>query len=210
MVQKLSNSGTWSSPVQVSSLDGTPGKDGSDIEFVYYRNKGSVTGGLDAPTDSTTIEKVPENITDKDGGAWYKGPLGITDEWTYEYMSVRTKPAGATGETEWSKYSTPVIWSKWGDKGQDGDGVKYIYYLSNSSTAPGKPAKATDGKWKTDGIEWSDDPQGATEEQQYEYVSKITVTTNADGSKNETVSKPALWAKYANDAQAIRIVSDKY
>jgi hypothetical protein len=37
-------------------------------------------------------------------------------------MSSRTY----NGQT-FSKFTTPVIWSKWGEKGQDGDGYEYIY-----------------------------------------------------------------------------------
>ena len=205
MVQKLSNSTTWSRPVQVSSLDGAPGKDGSDIEFEYYRSQNEANFSSGIKEDSSG-----NNYYDKSADSskvWTDSPSGITETNKYEYMIVRTKPSGTN--TSFSNWSVPVIWSKWGDKGQDGDGVEYIYYLSNSSTAPGAPTKV-DGKWKTNGIEWKNDPQGVDKNNQYEYVSKITVTTDANGNKKEEAGTPALWAKYANDAQAIRIVSDKH
>jgi hypothetical protein len=40
----------------------------------------------------------------------------------WEFVSTRTKV-----QKVWSAYSTPVVWSKWGEKGMDGDGFEYIY-----------------------------------------------------------------------------------
>jgi hypothetical protein len=48
---------------------------------------------LSAPGVSD-IKPYPTTITDDTGGEWYPSPVGITKIWKYEYMSVRTKPAG--------------------------------------------------------------------------------------------------------------------
>lgn len=154
---------------------GEAGKDGSNIEFVYYRSATEKTS-LTAPSYSGTT------LT----AGWTKSPQGITETYKYEYMSVRTKAAGST---TWSNFSTPVIWSKWGEKGQDGDGVEYKYYLSNSDIAPTYSASDTN---------WKDDPTGVSENNQYEYVVQITIT-KSNGTTTSTPSSVALWAKWSND-----------
>jgi hypothetical protein len=39
-------------------------------------------------------------------------------------MCVRYKNVGSSS---WSAYSTPVIWSSFGENGMDGDGYEYIF-----------------------------------------------------------------------------------
>ena len=220
MSQKMSNQDTWSTPVQISALDGStptvkiengvwvingtpttvqatgdpghtpvitvgddgcwyvdgqttgqqaqgePGKDGSDVQYIYYRSEGAVAN-LSAPTGSTTINPVPETITDEYKDAWYESPLGITEKCKYEYMSMRSKAAGTN--TSWSNYTTPVIWSKWGDKGQDGDGVKYKYCLFTPTASNSKPIYPA----PSNAYSWTDEPSGVSETNQYEYVVAI-------------------------------------
>ena len=103
----------------MSALNGEPGADGASTEYVYYQCAG--TNEDPAPTTPPFYQ---EGVLKPDG--WSPSPKGVTPDNPYEYMSVRTKPAGAE---EFSTFSTPVIWSKWGEKGQDGDGVVYHYYL---------------------------------------------------------------------------------
>lgn len=236
MTQKLSNQTNWSNPIQISAAaaptveivnehwyingestgikatgdtptitvgangnwyingvdsgtkaQGEAGKDGTNIEYVYYRSQ-TQQDDLNAP--SYTNNNLPTG--------WTTSPQGITETLKYEYVSVRTKPAGTN--TQWTSFSKPVIWSKWGEKGQDGDGVEYKYYLSNSSTAPTYPP--TTG--------WTDDPQGVTEQKQYEYVIQIKYTTT-NGTTATTVSTPTLWAKWGEQGitgtktEAVRI-----
>lgn len=166
---------------------GEAGKDGSNIEYVYYRSENKQEN-LQAPSYTGTT------LTE----GWTASPQGITEVYKYEYMSVRTKPAGTN--TNWSSFSTPVIWSKWGEKGQDGDGVSYEYYLSNSATAPSY--NASDSKW-------TDEPTGVSENNQYEYVVQIKIVTNDDGTKTSTPSNVALWAKWGENGRE-EIKRDRY
>jgi hypothetical protein len=39
MRQRIGDSGAWSDAIQISAKDGLAGKDGSDIEYVYYRSE---------------------------------------------------------------------------------------------------------------------------------------------------------------------------
>ena len=234
MTQKLSTDTNWSAPIQISAVDGkTPtmtiidgywyvngestgvkaegtsgdapeitigangnwfidgidtgnkaqgeaGKDGSDIEYVYYRNTEDVT--LSAPSYTNGI------LT----SGWTVSPQGITEIYKYEYVSVRNKKPGE----DWGEFSAPVIWSKWGEKGQDGDGVEYKYYLSNSNIAP---------TYSIGDNKWTDDPQGVSITQQYEYV--VQIKTKGDTS---TTSNPSLWAKFGEDGLGIISVKNYY
>lgn len=148
---------------------GEQGKDGADIEYVYYRSQDAVTN-LTAPTYSGG----------KLSDGWTASPQGITSTYKYEYVSVRTKAAGSTS---WSTFSPPVIWSKWGEKGTDGDGVEYKYYLKNNATKPTYSATSTN---------WTDEPTGVSASNMYEYV--VQITHHGDGTT--TVSDVALWAKW--------------
>lgn len=165
---------------------GETGKDGANIEYVYYRSK-TENSNLTAPKESD-IQSQPSSVDDTMGDKWYPSPLGITDTWKYEYVSIRTKPAGVN--TNWTSFSTPVIWSKWGDKGQDGDGVSYEYYLKNDETPP--TYDASDEKW-------TDEPTGVSKDDKYEYVVQIKTTTGEDGKTKVEVSDAALWAKWSED-----------
>lgn len=151
--------------------DGKDGKDGSEIEYVYYLSN----------EDSAPNSPVYNNNTLSDG--WTQSPQGVSEEKQYEYVSIRKKPLGGS----WGAFSEPVIWSKWGEKGQDGDGVEYKYYLSNSTKKP---------DYSADDNKWTDDPSGVTKDEPYEYVVQIK-TVNGTSSSGEA----ALWAKYGQDGQ---------
>jgi hypothetical protein len=70
----------------------------------------------------------------------------------------------------WSNFSTPIIWSKWGERGQDGDGIEYKYCLTNSEVKPVYPAPSGAS------YVWTDDPSGTSIENRYEYVVSIVVS----------------------------------
>ena len=153
-----------------TKAQGEQGKDGADIEYVYYRSQNAVSN-LAAPSYSGTT------LT----SGWSASPKGITETYKYEYVSVRKKTAGST---TWGAFSTPIIWSKWGEKGTDGDGIEYKYYLSNSADKPTYSASNT---------KWTDDPKGVSESNMYEYV--VQITHHGNGTA-DSISDVALWSKW--------------
>ena len=167
-----------------TKAQGESGKDGTSIEYVYYRSKEEAKS-LAAPYYTNGILTV----------GWTASPQGITEIYKYEYVSIRTKPTGG----EWGSFSTPVVWSKWGEKGQDGDGIQYEYYLTNESDVNKIPS------WTTNQSVWTDEPQGVAKDKQYEYV--VQIKTTASGS---TVSSPSLWAKYGEDGVGISNIKNYY
>jgi hypothetical protein len=37
--------------------------------------------------------------------------------------------------TSFESFIVPKIWAKWGEKGEDGDGVEYIFYAASPTEA---------------------------------------------------------------------------
>ena len=203
------NTSTWSDPIMITGVDGTAGEDGIGIEYAYKR----VASEKDAPKDT------PKTITEggNDGNGWYDNPQGVTETLTCEYVSIRTgfyKDGG-----QWSTWSTPTLWSKYGANGQDGDGVEYIYYVSNDAEAPVNPTPKEystmedynksewmpydmaasyiniDNDTVNDKDMWSDDPWGVDKNNRFEYVS---VRKKVNGTWG-VFSEPKLWAKFSED-----------
>ena len=169
--------GTWTAPIRISGKNGEKGADGTDIEFIYLRNTGSTPS---KPTSVNTDDYVPSG--------WSDNPQGITEAYKYEWVCMRTKPSGTS---TWSAFSTPVIWAKWGDKGQDGDGTEYIFRLTEVEAAPETvlAISPSDG-YVPDG--WTDEPSGVDSDYPFEWVS-IRHKKNGEWG---AFSDPTLWNNY--------------
>lgn len=188
--------GNWSAPVRISGDKGDAGEDGTDIEFIYKRSN-TVPTAADTPATSQKDDYVPSGWTDN--------PQGVSTAYKYEWMAMRTKEAG-----KWSAFSTPCVWSAYGDQGIDGDGFEYVFKLSATESAPalsedswtdaaGTVHKRTDTDFVPQG--WTDDPTGVSKEMPYEYVATRKKTLGAWGN----FSVPALWSRYAEDGTSVKI-----
>lgn len=74
--------------------------------------------------------------------------------------------------------------------GADGDGYEFVYYLSNSSTAPSKPYRSN-GKLSSG---WSDDPVLATDTNRYVWASYYEGQVGLANVPAASWSTPVLWA----------------
>jgi len=124
--------GTWSDPIRITGANGEDGADGSDVEFIYTRNNTGTKPS--APTasgtgNSRTFSADDWYGLDNNGVTWTDNPTGVASDMKYEYVAVREKPAG--NNTSWGAYHV-ALWSKWGEKGMDGDGYEYIFKLSST------------------------------------------------------------------------------
>lgn len=215
--------GTWEGPLCITGEPGKPGEDGASMEFIY-----ALTPDADRkpnyPTTAADLKKLFDdaennNSTIYNGQRWYDRAQSI-DPTTNRacWMAQRVKYAGAE---DWSVYSsTPVIWANWGSDGTDGDGVEYIFFLTDD-------AHQSAGKWYSDaenfaisytelgtvnGVEttydntvddwvpkgWTDEPQDVSETDGfYEFCA---IRKSANGVWGE-FSTPSLWAKYAMDGK---------
>jgi len=61
---------------------------------------------------------------------WYDNPQGVTNAEKYEYASFRRSVNGSDGKRIWGTtgFCRPFIWSTYGEKGMDGDGIEYIFW----------------------------------------------------------------------------------
>lgn len=115
---------------------GEPGEDGTNIEFVYklYKDENAYKNDINNFTKYSASTK--NEIINANNG-WTDSPCGITKDYQIEACSQHTKEAGATGFTAWCP---PFIWSKWGEDGIDGDGVEYIFQITDrNTTRPSNP-----------------------------------------------------------------------
>lgn len=176
--------GEWSKPIRVTGEDGTDGTDGSSIEFIYKLIK------TDKVVPSTPDNRPNESQYVPEG--WTNHPTGISLEMQVEWVCTRTKQENGV----WNNWSTPVMWSKYGVNGKDGDGVEYIYKLNNTGVAPDRPTEVSqEPEFVPDG--WTDNPSGISASNKYEWV---CIRKFRDGLWGE-FSNPALWAKYGDNGQ---------
>lgn len=186
--------GEWTPPIRITGANGLDGEDGTIIEFVYALK----TSVWSNPTPPPTTQVDDWSGTTSDGTVWRDNPQGVSENAMYEYISQRSKINNV-----WTAYSTPVIWSKWGEKGMDGDGVEYIFKRftgvqswgdNNENPAHWSISQSREYRGP-EGHQWTDDPTGVTSTYLYEYVSVRYYRNEQWGA----YSTPALWAKYGQD-----------
>lgn len=184
---KTSPATEWTIPICITGEEGKPGADGNSREFIYKLTQSHQTvPSLNVSDSANSDDYVPNGWTDS--------PTGISITYKAEWVSFRTKINNV-----WGNWSTPTLWSKWGENGQDGDGVEYIFYRNNgSSVANPTPEDITSDAYQTSDFVpsgWSDNPQGVSANYMYEWVSQRKYQ---NGSWKE-FSDPAIWAKYGSN-----------
>ena len=164
---------TWSTPVRIS---GPNGADGDNIEFVYKRAHKRTDPVPAKPTGTTESEAEAQGWTDH--------PLGIVGDsdnpennWRVEYMCQHIKDPDTK---QWGEFTEPILWASWGEDGNDGDGIEYIFAVTQEYTAPGNvPNKnmklaLTNGGELNLGDIWQ-------EPEVYDYLTYCGVTKTNDG-----------------------------
>lgn len=170
--------------------DGEHGKDGSDAIYIYYLSQESKTWTTDDIPEDADVEKTqPSSLKD---GVWTPSPQGVTPIYQYEYMSVKKKAAGTekNPNPEWTNipYSLPTLWSKYGEKGFDGDGVEYLFRAFADKQDSFDPIN------KNNESNWDDDPPALTAEMPFIYVVvKKVAVDKSTGDITITYSTPTLW-----------------
>lgn len=188
---------TWGNPIRLTGYQGRNGTDGNNIEFIFKLTKNHLF------VPATPESQNQTGFVPKDEG-WTPSPTGISPTMQCEWVCSRTLI-----ENRWSNWSTPAIWSKWGENGTDGDGVEYIYYLSTDGSAPDNPTPedyATNDEYQQDdwypqSTNWSDDPHGVSDIEAFEFVS----VRKYKGKEKlwGPFSDPVVWSNFGKSAVSI-------
>lgn len=208
---------TWATPIQISGPKGDNGADGDNIEFVYKRAHKRTDPVPSRPTGTTEAEAEAQGWTDH--------PLGIVgdsdnpdENWRVEYMCQHIKDPDTK---QWGEFSEPILWASWGEDGNDGDGIEYIFAITQDYSAPGNVPKSTDARladhwqdpeiWdyiKEHGLEsyytpWTDDPSDVSSGEPYEWV--CIRRSKWDAANEHSVysefGDPVLWAHWGKDGE---------
>lgn len=180
----------WTDPIRLTGETGEDGSDGTKLEFIYQVT--SVNEAPDKPDTSQQDDYIPFG--------WSDSPQGVSKEKMYEWVSQREKKSAKIGEGVWGEFSQPVLWSKWGEKGMDGDGYEYIFTrTADVDRVPQTPSSIQQNDYiptisngGSKDYNWSDDPKGVNEDYKAEWTCKRVRT---DGVWSN-FSTPALWSNW--------------
>lgn len=213
-------------PVRIynSAQGGSNGEDGEETEWIYYRSTSKIdysgTAGetvVQALANYNGTTKI-EGSHNFGGQTWTDHPQGIDEINRYEYRSYRESSLDANGKRVWGAtgFSFPVLYSAYGEKGEDGDGVEYIYYASMDGTidlpinqpenwnneTTGKEGKTfQDNEFIAEGSDWMDnpidikDPENGFGPGAIEYVS----TRKKINGVWQQFTEAKFWTRYAED-----------
>ena len=133
---------SWSKPMRITGKDGKQGEDGTTVEFIYALSKNmpahptiekettdSKPGVIN--TKEELFDAAKNANTEYNGQVWYDRAQPISPDKPTEYVWSRRR----NKESEpWEYDDEPIIWAHWGEDGTDGDGVEYIFYITNTET----------------------------------------------------------------------------
>lgn len=217
------NYGNWSTPIRITGDDGRNGTDGTTTEFIYkhFNNETIVSENPIGNTSYNPSKWAANNSPDytgPNGYQWSDNPQGVSSSYLYEYVSTRSSYI-QNGNTYWNTFTTPTLWSKYGENGMDGDGVEYIFtsYYGDSLPSEGYPGYADntitiDGQTRTITFTeddfypagWYDDPISPTASIPYIFVSQRKQVNGEWIKPTSTItgtpwSEPAIWARWSKD-----------
>lgn len=117
----------WSSPT-IWSKWGVNGKDGDGVEYIYQITKLPASPKEITDNNPDQDEYIPQSAPGEQ--PWTDNPTGVSKEFQYEWVSQR-KYKGDTHN--WGNFSSPSLWAKYGDNGQDGQHLRVMYTKTSGS-----------------------------------------------------------------------------
>lgn len=126
----LQTDGSWSewSDPTIWSKWGVNGKDGDGVEYIYQRTKLPASPQEITDNNPDQDEYIPQSAPGEQ--PWTDNPTGVSKEFQYEWVSQR-KYKGDTHK--WGNFSSPSLWAKYGDNGQDGNHLRVMYTKTSGS-----------------------------------------------------------------------------
>ena len=121
-------------PAGMDGSDGSNGADGANVEYIYALCD-EMNPDVQYPTNAKEIENLFDSVKSAGsckykGVTWSDNAQPISPDYKNEYVWSRIKRG--TGLSDWYYASEPVLWAHWGETGQDGDGVEYIFLASSN------------------------------------------------------------------------------
>ena len=121
-------------PAGIDGSNGSNGADGANVEYIYALCD-EMNPGVQYPTDTDKIVELFDSVKSSGshpykGVTWFDNAQPISPDYKNEYVWSRIKRG--TGLSDWYYASEPVLWAHWGETGQDGDGVEYIFLASSN------------------------------------------------------------------------------
>lgn len=117
----------WSSPT-IWSKWGVNDKDGDGVEYIYQITKLPASPKEITDNNPDQDEYIPQSAPGEQ--PWTDNPTGVSKEFQYEWVSQR-KYKGDTHK--WGNFSSPSLWAKYGDNGQDGQHLRVMYTKTSGS-----------------------------------------------------------------------------
>lgn len=126
----LQTDGSWSewSDPTIWSKWGVNGKDGDSVEYIYQRTKLPASPQEITDNNPDQDEYIPQSAPGEQ--PWTDDPKDVNEEFKYEWVSKR-KYKGDTHK--WGNFSSPSLWAKYGDNGQDGNHLRVMYTKTSGS-----------------------------------------------------------------------------
>lgn len=126
----LQTDGSWSewSDPTIWSKWGVNGKDGDGVEYIYQITKLPTSPKEITDNNPDQDEYIPQSAPGEQ--PWTDNPTGVSKEFQYEWVSQR-KYKGDTHK--WGNFSSPSLWAKYGDNGQDGQHLRVMYTKTSGS-----------------------------------------------------------------------------
>ena len=191
-----STGSSWTDPIKITGKDGINGADSKDQEFIYKLSTTESTKPS-SPTDNS-------NVSGYVPSGWTNHPTGISETFTCEWVCVRIYNESTM---IWGSWIGPILWSKYGTNGMDGDGSEYIFrrYAAELTASEIISNNPTPSDWETNTsyqstteeyipTNWTDSPTGADISTRFEYV----CIRKFDGSTGKwgRFSNPSVWSRY--------------
>ena len=171
--------------------------DKEGVPVVANGEKGDEGNGISSIVTKWNIGTSSVNYSDKYVyySTWQSSSPPVNDN--YPYLWKRTT-------INYTKADSKTIYEcvgKKGDKGIDGNGTEWIYYLNNSETFDGNDPSAWAASQEDDyiksGTGWTDDPTGVSATKRFEWIAKRSKTNGTWGK----FTPPHIWAKYGEKGE---------